>query len=106
MDDIQINNRFEVQDPEGTYTSGSGKSHTTCEKMTDMSQDDEKEEAEEIDVDDDDQSSDEEVFVPLDLQVDGRKREAKRLKNKSRVPKEEINLEKLVRDYQNSNRKI
>lgn len=57
-------------------------------------------------MDEDDQSSDEEVFVPLDLQVDGRKREAKRLKNKSRVPKEEINLEKLVRDYQNSNSKI
>lgn len=50
--------------------------------------------------------SDDEVFVPYDFQVDGRKREAKRLKSRTRIPQEEINLEKLVRDYQNSNRKI
>lgn len=54
----------------------------------------------------DDSSSDAEVFVPYDCQVDGRKREAKRLKSRTKVPQEEVDLEKLVRDYQNSNRKI
>lgn len=53
-----------------------------------------------------DDSSDAEVFVPYDCQVDGRKREAKRLKSRTKIPQEEVELEKLVRDYQNSNRKI
>jgi predicted RNase H-like nuclease (RuvC/YqgF family) len=52
------------------------------------------------------QDSDDEVFVPYDFQVDGRKREAKRLKSRTKVPQEEIDIEHLVKEYQNSNKKI
>lgn len=44
--------------------------------MTDLSEKDDVDEA----------SSDDEVFVPYDIQVDGRKREAKRLKSRTRIP--------------------
>lgn len=52
------------------------------------------------------ESSDNEVYVPQTVQVDGRKREAKRLKSRTKIAQEELELEKLVRDYQGSNRKI
>lgn len=45
------------------------------------------------------ESSDNEVFVPQTVQVDGRKREAKRLKSRTKIAQEELELEKLVRDY-------
>lgn len=42
---------------------------------------------------------DELVYVPFEFQGDGRKREARRHKAKTVVPQDEINLDKLIRDY-------
>lgn len=52
------------------------------------------------------ESSDAEVYIPYNCQVDGRKREAKRLKSRTKIAQEEVELDQLVRDYQNGNRKI
>lgn len=46
------------------------------------------------------------VYVRSHFQGDGRKREAKRHKSRTVVPQEEIDLEGLIRDYQNANPKI
>lgn len=51
-------------------------------------------------------STDAKVFIPYNCQVDGRKREAKRLKSRTKIAQEEVELDQLVRDYQNGNRKI
>jgi hypothetical protein len=83
-------------DAEGSYTSKS----LGDDKMTNLS---EKDAGDDVEYD---SSSYAEVYVPYDCQVDGRKREAKRLKSRSKIPQEEVDLEKLVRDYQNSNKKI
>lgn len=52
--------------------------------------------------------SDEEdmVFVPYEYQGDGRKREAKRHKRQTMVAKDEIEVDQLIRDYQNQYAKI
>jgi len=49
---------------------------------------------------------DEVVYIPFEYQGDGRKREAKRHKRCSVVPQDEIDLERMIKDYQNSNSKI
>ena len=46
------------------------------------------------------------ILVPYEFQGDGRKREAKRHKSRTAIPQEEIDLDQLIRDFQNSNRKI
>lgn len=46
------------------------------------------------------------VYVAYEFQGDGRKREAKRLKSKTVVLHEEIELEEMIKQYQNSNTKI
>jgi hypothetical protein len=55
---------------------------------------------------DDGGDSDEIILVPYEFQGDGRKREAKRHKSRTVIPQEEIDLDQLIRDYQNNNRKI
>ena len=60
-------------------------------------------------IDDDDNSENDEddaVFVPFEYQGDGRKREAKRHKMQTMVAKDEIEIDRMIRDYQNSNYKI
>ena len=54
----------------------------------------------------DDGDSDEIILVPYEFQGDGRKREAKRHKSRTVIPQEEIDLDLLIRDYQNSNPKV
>jgi len=52
-------------------------------------------------------SYEETIFVAHDgLQQDGRKREVKQLKQRTHVTREELQLQRMVLDYQNSNRKI
>ena len=46
------------------------------------------------------------IFAPNPFQGDGRKREAKRHKIKGLVPQDEIDIEDMIREYQNSNEKI
>jgi hypothetical protein len=46
------------------------------------------------------------VYVPFEFQGDGRKREAKRHKMMAMVAKDEIEIDRMVREYQNSNSKI
>ena len=46
------------------------------------------------------------VYVPFEYQGDGRKREAKRHKSQVMVAQDEIAIDKMIRDYQNSNEKI
>ena len=46
------------------------------------------------------------VYVPFEYQGDGRKREAKRHKMMAMVAKDEIEIDRMVRDYQNANIKI
>ena len=55
---------------------------------------------------DDCDDSEEIILVPYEFQGDGRKREAKRHKSRTVIPQEEIDLERLIRDYQNNNHKI
>ena len=52
---------------------------------------------------DDDSYSDQDdcVYAPNPFQGDGRKREAKRHKSKVVVAQDEIDLDQMVRDYQN-----
>lgn len=54
----------------------------------------------------DDDDSEEIILVPYEFQGDGRKREAKRHKNRTVIPQEEIDLNKLISEYQNSNPKV
>ena len=55
-----------------------------------------------------DSFSDEEdaVYVPFEYHGDGRKREAKRHKLQAMVAKDEIEIDRMIRDYQNANAKI
>ena len=46
------------------------------------------------------------VYVPFEYQGDGRKREAKRHKQQALVARDEIEIDRMIRDYQNSNPKI
>jgi len=46
------------------------------------------------------------VFVPFEFKGDGRKREAKRHKLKTMVAKDEIAIDNMIKDYQNSNAKV
>ena len=46
------------------------------------------------------------VYAPNPFQGDGRKREAKRHKSKTVVAQDEIDLDQMIRDYQNQNVKI
>ena len=46
------------------------------------------------------------VYVPFEFKGDGRKREAKRHKMMAMVAKDEIEIDRMVRDYQNNNDKI
>ena len=46
------------------------------------------------------------VYIPFEYQGDGRKREAKRHKLQAMVAKDEIEIDRMIRDYQNSNPKI
>jgi hypothetical protein len=46
------------------------------------------------------------VFVPFEYQGDGRKREAKRHKLQAMVARDEIEIDRMIRDYQNTNYKI
>jgi len=46
------------------------------------------------------------VYVPFEYQGDGRKREAKRHKQQALVARDEIEIDRMIRDYQNSNSKI
>lgn len=46
------------------------------------------------------------IYVPYDYQGDGRKREAKRHKSHSIVPRDEIDLDAMIREQQNTNSKI
>ena len=46
------------------------------------------------------------AFVPFEYQGDGRKREAKRHKLQAMVAKDEIEIERRIREFQNSNLKI
>lgn len=43
------------------------------------------------------------VYIPFEYSGDGRKREAKRHKMMAMVAKDEIEIDRLVRDYQNAN---
>ena len=49
---------------------------------------------------------DDAVYVPFEYQGDGRKREAKRHKMMAMVAKDEIEIDRLIREYQNCNLKI
>lgn len=49
---------------------------------------------------------DDAVYVPFEYQGDGRKREAKRHKLQTMVAKDEIEIDRMIRDYQNTNSKI
>ena len=55
-----------------------------------------------------DSFSDEEdnVYVPFEHQGDGRKREAKRHKQQAVVAQDEIEIDRMIKNYQNSNLKI
>ena len=44
--------------------------------------------------------------MPFEYQGDGRKREAKRHKLQAMVAKDEIEIERMIREFQNSNLKI
>ena len=44
--------------------------------------------------------------MPFEYQGDGRKREAKRHKLQAMVAKDEIEIDRMIRDYQNTNQKI
>ena len=46
------------------------------------------------------------VYAPNPFQGDGRKREAKRHKSKTVVAQDEIDLDQMIRDYQNQNVRI
>ena len=46
------------------------------------------------------------MYVPFEWHGDGRKREAKRHKQQALVAKDEIEIDRMIRDYQNSNSKI
>lgn len=46
------------------------------------------------------------VYVPFEYQGDGRKREAKRHKMMAMVAKDEIEIDRMVREYQNNNSKV
>ena len=49
---------------------------------------------------------DDAVYVPFEYQGDGRKREAKRHKMQAMVAQDEIEIDKMIREYQNTNSKI
>jgi len=53
-----------------------------------------------------DSSFEETIYVAHGLQQDGRKREVKQLKQRTHVTREELELQRMVLDYQNSNKKI
>ena len=61
----------------------------------------ERESVEGENTDDDDM-----IYVPYEFQGDGRKREAKRHKTHSIVPRDEIDLDNQIREHQNMNLKI
>jgi len=46
------------------------------------------------------------IYVPFEYKGDGRKREAKKHKLQAMVAHDEIEIERMIRDYQNSNDKI
>jgi hypothetical protein len=46
------------------------------------------------------------VYVPFEHQGDGRKREAKRHKQQAIVAQDEIEIDRMIKIYQNSNLKI
>lgn len=52
------------------------------------------------------EEEDDMIYVPFDYQGDGRKREAKRHKCHSIVPRDEIDLDAMIREQQNTNPKI
>ena len=43
--------------------------------------------------------TEEDVFVPCDVQVDGRKREAKQLKKRTSVPEMELKLQQMIVEF-------
>lgn len=49
---------------------------------------------------------DDAVYVPFEYQGDGRKREAKRHKMQTLVAKDEIEIDKMIKEHQNTNHKI
>ena len=49
---------------------------------------------------------DDAVYVPFEYQGDGRKREAKRHKLQAMVQRDEIEIDRMIRDFQNTNSKI
>jgi len=49
---------------------------------------------------------DDAVYVPFEYQGDGRKREAKRHKLQVMVQKDEIEIDHMIREFQNANSKI
>ena len=49
---------------------------------------------------------DDEIYVPFEYKGDGRKREAKKHKLQALVAQDEIMIEQMIKDYQNSNDKI
>ena len=46
------------------------------------------------------------MYVPFEYQGDGRKREAKRHKLQAIVAQDEIDIDRMLRDFQNQNSKI
>ena len=47
-----------------------------------------------------------EIYVPFEYKGDGRKREAKKHKLQALVAQDEIMIDQMIKDYQNSNEKI
>lgn len=80
-------------------------SHSTFEASSDTKEDIRNDSQE---PDEEETNSDHEdlVYAPNPFQGDGRKREAKRHKSKIVVAKDEIDLDQMIRDYQNQNEKI
>ena len=50
--------------------------------------------------------SEDEIYMPFEYNGDGRRREAKKHKNRSFVARDEVMIDQMVNDYQNSNPKI
>ena len=114
---ISIHGPFEVQQPtisncdgsssDGLHAKDSGMTSPTLKKSkfittNEFSTDSGKETAQ-IDSQSD---LEDEIYVPFEYKGDGRKREAKKHKLQALVAQDEIMIDQMIKDYQNSNEKI